>query len=493
MEIDIKIDLESVMEGLRSSENYLNVGDLSLGGIVNDVSSTILGYGGENKTLETHINIDKETFWGEGNRRKTIDFKAISAQIGEGYEIIASSATQLVLRMMDVDYFFKMDNNYLLICSLNVSLTSKSDKNRIDAILKNYGELLKRFIESVNEKYGKPGDDSKYIYSLIANRISNPTGQQIGPSNSFGRSGLDELERRIESPDPDISFDAIGGNHQAKEEMFRICNDVITPEIAGIFGRDTQRMKGYLIFGEPGTGKTLLVRALATMIKQKLDGNVKFYHVNYEDVTSIFRGGEAQATGNLFKLVERNEADGVQTVLFLDEVHRIGQRNNNYNEALDSLLSHLDGMKRYKGLVVIGATYMPIESLDPALTRQGRLGKHIQLSPPNEEERKEILEICISEYQTRAADYGNSQLFNVDLHEIARQTEGFTGSMLSGLVEKSVERKERDTRRIAGIGPSPKDILAKFVPVDTDYMRMLISEIKSKPNRGEHYSGGTYL
>ncbi len=280
---------------------------------------------------------------------------------------------------------------------------------------------------------------------------------------------LNQLERKIEVVDPQVPFEAIGGCRQGKQEMERIYADIVHPEIGRFFGREPESKKGYLLLGESGSGKTLLVKALATRVKQELGDLVKFYAADYHDLTSTWRGGEAIATGLLFELVKRNESQGQHTLLFLDELHTIGQRHPFYNEALDALLAELDGMTNYKRLTVIGATYQHLESLDPALIRPGRLSVQISILPPTVEERAEIFGIYFEKRQQQAAAAGNERLFaELDLHQLAEATDKFNGSHIAGIVEKVITQKEDAVKKLVGEQATLEQIQAGFTPLTQD-------------------------
>ena len=261
------------------------------------------------------------------------------------------------------------------------------------------------------------------------------------------------------------------------------------PEIACLFGRDPEANKGYLLLGDSGSGKTLLVKALATLLQRDLADRLKFYNVNYADITSIYRGGEAQATENIFKLVEQNEAASQRTLLFLDEIHLLGSRRKDSlpNEALDTLLTHLDGMRKYHGLTVIGATYMPRDSLDPALVRGGRLGTSIQISAPNCEERAEIFNIYVQKRKEIASAAGNNCLFDtIDLHQIGKATDTWNGSDIAECVEQVLRKKEEKVRSTVTGNHTSATVMAAFTPITT---QDFLHEIKESGKMGQKRSG----
>ncbi len=400
------------------------------------------------------------------------------------YVLKGYGPTQAVIECNGVEY----DINHRIgdsQLSIKCKFKKPSEKD-FKEILEAQADIIDMIINAEwNKKNPATAEQFTYTYKLGNEikeipRLKKEQGSLaglFGSINGTEEDKLGELEKRIEVREPQVTFADIGGCLEGKLQMERIYRDITHPQFAAFFGRNPDRQKGYLLQGDAGCGKTLLVRALATNVKRELDGRVKFYAVNYEDITSIYRGGEATATGQIFKLVRKNEEDGLKTLLFLDEIHLIGIRGSKLgpkDEALDTLLAHLDGINRYKGLTVIGATYMPIAELDPALTREGRLGNWITIHPPNEEERKEIVQIYLNQKDAVAKAAGNPSLFaELDVGELARATEGFNGSNLSGLIALALEEKENEVRKNIQNINSMEEIRRLFTPITTrDLIRL---------------------
>ncbi len=374
------------------------------------------------------------------------------------YEVLAGGNAQVVLK--------KIERYFLERGQLGPELRIQqrlSSKEELDRQLHEYAEVLQVVVESFYPEESVP----EAIYILGSKIPSGKKEHQIPALNTDNREGPQILlERKIEIVNPQVPFEAIGGSYQAKEEMRRIYSDIVRPDVASFFGRDPQERKGYLLHGDSGTGKTLLVKALATKLKEELSDRVKFYAVDYSSITSIYRGGEAQATALLFDLVKQNEQQGLSTLLFLDEIHLIGQRKKEYNEALDTLLAQLDGMTTYKKLTVIGATYLPVESLDPALIRPGRLSVQITISPPTADERAEIFSLYVEKRRQLAAAGGNMHLFaDLDISQLAEASANFNGSHIAGVIEKVVAAKEDDIKRKLGEHAALEEFRAAFKPI----------------------------
>ena len=275
------------------------------------------------------------------------------------YTIENSSKEQIVIGTDGKTYILSKKKMYLENLGMydRLILETKQKKPTLQAFrqaLEDHNEILEATVHSL---CGSSSESPCFTYflekTLVREKRESRSENGTGRPHHDEKISLSNLEKLIEIEDPMVSFDHIGGCKRGKEEMAMICEDIEHPEIARFFGRDPEAKKGILLSGDYGCGKTLLVKALATKLKKDLHGKVKFYVLHYKDITSIYRGGEAIATGHIFDLVERNEKEGFKTILFIDELHVIAERRKDglgpKDEALDTLLSHLDGMKKYKG------------------------------------------------------------------------------------------------------------------------------------------------
>ena len=439
-----------------------------------EITTTVKRMGARQYSLETVLDQEKIS-----DGYVTMPSEQLERAL-PNYEILVSGERQRVVQQEGRQYFLEINWGDANL-HIQHPLTSEPE---FEQQLREYAQVLQAIFPSFYPENQAPN----CLYVLGSQRLIHRPESVDGnvfnflgklPNTGIADEQLTKLERKIEIASPHVSFDAIGGSHQGKVEMIRIYEDITHPEIASFFGRDPDERKGYLITGDSGSGKTLLVKALATKLKADLKDKVKFYAVDYRDITSTLRGGEAQATGLVFDLVKRNEAAGVYTLLFLDEIHAIGQRKREYNEALDTLLSELNGMVGYKRLTTIGATYLPIESLDPALIRQGRLSVQINILKPNVEERTEIFDIYLRQRQQRAATCENPHLFaELDLNHLATAAKDFNGSHIAGVVEKVVTAKEDEIKKKLGTGATLEQIRDEFIPIT---MAEMLQAIKTYP------------
>jgi SpoVK/Ycf46/Vps4 family AAA+-type ATPase len=403
---------------------------------------------GNEYTLETALNPQMEC--------DELPFEELVKRLKDEYEVPVSSKVQVVITS-EKERTYVFERRERLDLALRTTNTINRQKFRT-VVLPEYAKILQACVETHFASASKECPDVLYVFEPKRRIEYKPISKD--------ETALNEIERKIRVKDPEVEFDDIGGCEQAKREMLRICADIEDPDKARFFGRDPHQKRGYLLLGEPGTGKTLLGKALATKLVQNLGDKIKVYFVHYQDITSIFRGGEAIATGKIFEMVQRNEEQGLSTLLFLDEIHLIGSRRADptgaKDEALDTLLAHLDGLKNYRGLTVIGATYMPVEKLDPALTRDGRLSRWITIEPPTLEERKDIFMIYIDKRKAIAQEAGNEFLFAPDLDQdrIAKATEGFNGAHIAGVIERVVDWKYDQTPNLKRFKPiTTKNIL----------------------------------
>jgi AAA+ superfamily predicted ATPase len=218
------------------------------------------------------------------------------------------------------------------------------------------------------------------------------------------------------------SFNEIGGLEDVKREVKNaLMVPLLEPDMATKYG--VKPSKGMLLFGPPGCGKTLMLRAVAS------DLNVEMIGVKCSDVMSKWYG---ESEGLIASLFEEARAKA-PCILFLDEIDAIAKRRDFYStddvtpRVLSIMLSEMDGMDEAEGIIVVATTNMP-DLVDPALMRPGRFDKIIYVPPPEEDSRREILKIHLK---------GKFASEDIDIDRISKMTSGFSGADLANLVREA--------------------------------------------------------
>jgi len=265
-------------------------------------------------------------------------------------------------------------------------------------------------------------------------------------------SGLREIHVEV----PEVKWEDIGGLAEAKQELRETVEWPLKyPQAFARLGIKPPR--GILLFGPPGTGKTLLAKAVAT------ESGANFIAVRGPEILSKWVGESEKAIREIFRKARQyspavvffDEIDAIASVRGTDLGSRVGER------IVSQLLTEIDGISELSDVVVIAATNRP-DMIDPALLRPGRLEKVIYVPPPDEEGRLEILRI-----HTRNVPLGR----DVDLHELARRTEGYTGADLAALVREAAMHALRESISARHVTMKHfEQALRKVKPSVTDHM-----------------------
>ncbi|MBU0591223.1 CDC48 family AAA ATPase [Candidatus Micrarchaeota archaeon] len=223
---------------------------------------------------------------------------------------------------------------------------------------------------------------------------------------------------------PTIKWGDIGGLKDAKREIYEAVElPLKRPEIFEKMG--IRPIKGILMYGPPGTGKTLLAKAVAN------ESEANFISISGAQVLTKYVGESEKTVREIFKKARM----AAPCILFIDEIDAIAIKRTGRGEGgalvteriVDTFLTEMDGLRALKNVVVIGATNRP-DMLDPALMRSGRFDRLIEISPPKEDERLEILKICTAKMPLDK---------DVNLHDIAKISDGQTGADLENLCRES--------------------------------------------------------
>ena len=232
-----------------------------------------------------------------------------------------------------------------------------------------------------------------------------------------------------------IKFDDVAGEDEAKENLTEVVNYLHDPSKYQEIGASMP--KGILLVGPPGTGKTMLAKAVAG------EANVPFFSMSGSEFVEMFVGMGASKVRDLFKQAKEK----APCIVFIDEIDAIGQKrsggqyggNDEREQTLNQLLTEMDGFEGNNGVIILAATNRP-ESLDPALTRPGRFDRRVPVELPDLPGREAILQVHAKKIKVAE---------DVDFNKIARMASGASGAELANIVNEAALRAVRDGRRFA--------------------------------------------
>lgn len=253
-----------------------------------------------------------------------------------------------------------------------------------------------------------------------------------GGAGGISRSLAQQNPTKITTGKTKTTFKDVAGIDSEKQELMEIVDFLKNKEKFKEVGARVPR--GILLSGEPGTGKTLLARAIAG------EANVPFFAASGSDFSGIIVGLGVAKIKEIFEMAKRN----APCILFIDEIDAIGQRRSthSYNDqdreqTLNQLLIEMDGFANDTGIIVIGATNRP-DMLDPALLRPGRFDRQVYIELPDLSGRREILELYSKKVKISS---------DVDLQDLARGTTGFSGADLENLLNEAALHAVRGGRK----------------------------------------------
>lgn len=270
------------------------------------------------------------------------------------------------------------------------------------------------------------------IFSLLGQYASKKMMDKIGGGKSAMQFGMGKSNAKIYVKSSEgIKFSDVAGEDEAKENLQEIVNYLHDPLKYKEIGASMP--KGILLVGPPGTGKTMLAKAVAG------ESNVPFFSMSGSEFVEMFVGMGASKVRDLFKQAKEK----APCIVFIDEIDAIGKKrdgniggNDEREQTLNQLLTEMDGFESNNGVVILAATNRP-ESLDPALTRPGRFDRRVPVELPDLKGREEILKVHARKVKTESGiDYG----------KIARMASGASGAELANIVNEAALRAIRDNR-----------------------------------------------
>ena len=270
------------------------------------------------------------------------------------------------------------------------------------------------------------------VFVALGQFLSRKLIEQAGGKNamSFGM-GKSNAKVYVQSSQG-IHFSDVAGEDEAKESLAEIVDYLHNPQKYTEVGASMP--KGVLLVGPPGTGKTMLAKAVAG------EANVPFFSISGSEFVEMFVGMGASKVRDLFKQAKEK----APCIVFIDEIDAIGQKRNSGNmggndereQTLNQLLTEMDGFEGNNGVIILAATNRP-EALDPALTRPGRFDRRVPVELPDLQGREAILKVHARKIKTTP---------DVDFHVIARMASGASGAELANIINEAALRAVRDHR-----------------------------------------------
>ena len=273
------------------------------------------------------------------------------------------------------------------------------------------------------------------LFSAIGNQMNKKLMEKAGGgpgSMMFGGMGKSNAKVYVQST-AGILFADVAGEDEAKENLQEVVNYLHDPSKYESIG--AKMPKGILLVGPPGTGKTMLAKAVAG------ESNVPFFSISGSEFVEMFVGMGASKVRDLFKQAKEK----APCIVFIDEIDAIGQKrsggqyggNDEREQTLNQLLTEMDGFEGNTGVIILAATNRP-ESLDPALTRPGRFDRRVPVELPDLKGREEILKVHAKKVALAPG---------IDFTTVARMASGASGAELANIVNEAALRAVRAGRK----------------------------------------------
>ena len=271
------------------------------------------------------------------------------------------------------------------------------------------------------------------IFAILGQYLAKKMMSQAGGPNAMA-FGIGKSNAKVYVPSTDgIRFSDVAGEDEAKENLAEIVDYLHNPKKYSDIGASMP--KGVLLVGPPGTGKTMLAKAVAG------EAGVPFFSMSGSEFVEMFVGMGASKVRDLFAQAKEK----APCIVFIDEIDAIGKKrdgqfggNDEREQTLNQLLTEMDGFDGNNGVIILAATNRP-ESLDPALTRPGRFDRRVPVELPDLSGREAILKVHAKKIKTAP---------NVDFHAIARMASGTSGAELANIINEAALRAVRSGRSV---------------------------------------------
>ena len=328
-----------------------------------------------------------------------------------------------------------------------ILFTSKDEKTIYKtAMISTDSQLVQRLLDAGVSTSGEEIEQTSLLMNILSwvapilifialeQFMSRKLMQKMGGGNSMmfnmGKTNAKVYVKSAEG----IRFDDVAGEDEAKENLTEIVNYLHDPSKYQEIGASMP--KGVLLVGPPGTGKTMLAKAVAG------EANVPFFSMSGSEFVEMFVGMGASKVRDLFKQAKEK----APCIVFIDEIDAIGKKrdgqiggNDEREQTLNQLLTEMDGFECNTGVIILAATNRP-ESLDPALTRPGRFDRRVPVELPDLKGREEILKVHAKKIKVAE---------DVDFNKVARMASGASGAELANIVNEAALRAVRDGRKFA--------------------------------------------
>ena len=298
------------------------------------------------------------------------------------------------------------------------------------------------------------------ILLVIMMRRMNTMGGDMNKTLNFGKINA----KKQQDQKSKTTFEQVAGADEEKEELSEMVDFLKCPEKFSTLG--ARIPKGVLLVGPPGTGKTLLARAVAG------EANVPFFSISGSDFVEMYVGVGASRVRDLFDQAKKD----APSVIFIDEIDAVGRHrgagmgggHDEREQTLNQMLVEMDGFGVNAGIIVMAATNR-VDILDPAILRPGRFDRKVAVGRPDVKGREEILKVHVK---------GKPLAEDVDLHQIARTTPGFSGADLENLMNEAAIHAARNNARFIRM----EDIRKSFIKVGigTEKKSRLVPELERK-------------
>ena len=388
--------------------------------------------------------------------------------------------------VMSMEYIILDDNGNVVMDQNNVPKTTTLEYQfSFDSQLETIDELARKALEEnrlgryhYEEPQQTPWIVAYLPYIILIGVIVVFYIIMISQSSKGGRAGgFAKARAKLGSSEKNpVKFTDVAGADEEKEELEEVVEFLRNPTRFTRLGARIPR--GVLLVGPPGTGKTLLAKAVAG------EAGVPFYSISGSDFVEMYVGVGASRVRDLFETARKNPA----AIIFIDEIDAVGRHrgaglgggHDEREQTLNQLLVEMDGFGTHEGVIVMAATNRP-DILDPALLRPGRFDRQITVNYPDLKGREAILHVHAKNKPLGA---------DVDLHQVAQTTVGFTGADLANLLNEAALLTARRGKALIGMQEVEESVLK--ILVGTEKRNKVMSE-RDRKNTAYHEAGHAVL